>query len=158
MPAAKPLRFDQALPLVGAYDAQAVVAFAGTPALQASVPAEFYKNEEGQTVYGTQSNATTMTATLDIPAGPPNPVLEIGAMDHNQPYAETDIEIKLNGKIVVTGKTKVRNEEWTVVSFPIAAADLATGKNTVEIKNLADGSLNNLPSFTVNFVRIRPAA
>lgn len=157
MPAAKPLRYEDALPLVGAYDLHAAVAFAGTPALRAGVPTQFYKSEEGQTVYGAQSDETTMTATLHIPTLPANAVLEIGAMDHNQPYAVTDIEIKLNGKVLVSGKTKARNEEWSVVPFSITAADLVVGENTVEIKNLADGPLRGMPAFTVNFVRIRPA-
>jgi hypothetical protein len=155
IPAPKPLILDESLPLVGAYNPNDLVVFADSENMTGGMYLVQYQGEICQIAYGSKSQFTTVTAAIDLKSDLTNPVLDLGALDDNQPASKCPFEIKVNGNILWKGISNYPDDAWAVKSYPIPADWLKAGRNTVEIKNTSSEAAGNCPWLAVNFIRIK---
>jgi hypothetical protein len=145
--------------LAGIYDPKSAIAFADTASFVGGhTPDAWYRAEPTRFVYGSESNKSKITVTLNLNSIPANPVLEVAAMSDNHPESVVPIEIKLNGESLFKGASTYPRDAWGVQSFDIKPEILRQGANTVEITNNGDGPLGNIPWLGVSFVRLKSKA
>lgn len=157
IPEPKKLIIEEIRPLIGKYDPKSVVSFVDDPQFTGGEKIGLVNDELCCVLYGAQSDATTAKITLNLREKPDNPVLQIGGMDDNQPFSKAPLEIKINNKIIFSGKNTYPNNEWAVQSFTVDPSDLKIGENIVEIKNTGLGPRGSVPWFGISFVRIKAA-
>jgi len=155
IPAPKPLIVDESLPLVGVYNPNDLVVFADSGNMTGGMYLVQYQGEICQVAYGSKSQFTTVTASIDLKSTFKSPVLNLGALDDNQLTSKCPFEIKVNGKILWKGTSDYPDDAWLVKSYPIPADWLNTGRNTVEITNTSSEAAGNCPWLAVNFVKIK---
>jgi len=155
LPPAKKLLLEEKNALAGKYDPDSVIVFADDTRFTGGQKGEVWKLKEPScTIYGTESGISNVTISFDINKKIEKPILEIGAMDDNQP-SKAPIEIKLNGKTVFRGNSTFPDAGWSLRSFKIDKSDLKEGRNIVEISNTGKGPRGNIPWMGISFVRIK---
>ena len=101
-------------------------------------------------IYGSQSQQTRLTVTLEVPNEMPRAVLDIGGLEASAP-----LKISLNGAVILEGKNTFMPDRWTVKVVPLKSGEVHVGTNTLEIENTGKGPVSAVPWFGLSFVRLR---
>ena len=109
-------------------------------------------------VYGQDTPYHTMQASFDLPAAPRDAVqLVIEGMDDEQSN-KTTIDISVNGSSIYAGPNPLPDDDppletgtWTTHTFPVDAALLRAGSNSISIRNNSPGSFGRPPFFMLDY-------
>ena len=157
LPAAKPMLVKTNPPLAGIYSPETPTVFADTEAFEGGVRWKVWLQQEPiLLLYGDMSNATTTTATIEVPNTLTNPELVIGGMDDNNLVSRAPVKIEFEGLVIHDGPTDYPDNLWAVRTFPLPQTTLAPGKYKVTLTNTGHGPRGNIPWFGVSFIQLRP--
>ncbi len=153
-PAPVDLVYQVVKPLVGEYDPNACVMFAGTADLEGGKDLGVYKEVLSLVAYSSTTAASKVSGRFVREDGLSAAQLTVGALDDDDP-SKVPLRITVNSTEIFKGPSPFPDNDWGVAEFTIPTGVLRKGANQVMVENRAtNGSDRNPPWIRIAFLKI----